>query len=179
MKVKKNKTAIRLVQGDITDMETEAIVNAANSRLAHGGGVAGMIVRKGGPTIQEESDIWVKVKGGSVPVGTAAITTAGSLPCRYVIHAVGPRMGEGDEDRKLEQATRSALETAVSHHIRTIAFPAISTGIFGYPMDRCAKIMLATVWDFIAEHDELQEVVFCLYGQEAFDTFAAACKELT
>ena len=95
------KTTVELMEGDITAMEVDAVVNAANSRLKHGGGVAGAIVRKGGPTIQEESDVWVKAWGGEVSVGSCAITSGGNLPARYVIHAVGPRMGEGDEDAKL------------------------------------------------------------------------------
>ncbi len=124
------KTEIEIRVGDITEMTTDAIVNAANSLLAHGGGVAGAIARKGGPMIQEESDLWVKVRG-KVPAGSCAITSAGRLATRYVIHAVGPRMGEGDEDIKLRLATLSAIETAERHNLKTIAFPAVSAGIFG------------------------------------------------
>src|SRR5512141_3168507 len=123
---------IDLIQSDITTLHVDAIVNAANSHLQHGGGVAGAISRKGGPVIQAESD-----RIGYVPVGNAAVTSAGNLPCSYVIHAVGPRMGEGDEDRKLRDATIASLERAEELKIGSLAFPAISTGIFGYPIQRC------------------------------------------
>ena len=178
MKIKRGKTVIRLIQGDLTEMETEAIVNAANSYLAHGGGVAGAIVRKGGQSIQEESDILLMAKGGIIPTGSAVITAAGELPCKYVIHTVGPRMGDGEEDRKLESATLAALETAASRKIKTIAFPAISTGIFGYPMDRCAEVMLTAALDFTAENQDLREIIFCLYDKEALELFTAALKKL-
>ena len=177
MKVKVGGTTIKLIKGDITTLATDAIVNAANSFLAHGGGVAGAISTLGGPSIQEESDLWVKANGGAIPVGSAAITTAGTLPCKYVIHAVGPRMGEGDEDEKLRQATISSLETARERGIRTIAFPAISTGIYGYPVDRCAKVMLTTTIDFVDEFDGIKEVIFCLFGEETFDLFKESLKK--
>ncbi|HEX9934838.1 MAG TPA: macro domain-containing protein, partial [bacterium] len=114
MKRRFGKTTVELVEGDITELQVDAIVNAANPQLAHGGGVAGAIVRKGGVIIQQESDIWVRARG-PVPVGWAAITSAGSLAARYVIHAVGPRMGEGNEDEKLKRATIASLETADRH----------------------------------------------------------------
>jgi O-acetyl-ADP-ribose deacetylase (regulator of RNase III) len=162
---------VDIVEADLTRMQVDAIVNAANSHLQHGGGVAGAIVRAGGQIIQRESDAI-----GFVPVGSAAVTGAGSLPCRYVIHAVGPRMGEGDEDRKLENATRSSLERAEELKIASIALPAISTGIFGYPIDRCARIMLRVVRDFEAHF--LQRVVFCLRGDEAYRMFEETWREL-
>ncbi|MGW8180284.1 MAG: macro domain-containing protein, partial [bacterium] len=111
--------------------------NAANSHLQHGGGVAGAIVRKGGTIIQEESD-----RIGYVPVGHAALTTAGKLPAKYVIHAVGPRMGEGDEDSKLKNAVLNSLLLASEKGLRSISMPAISSGIFGFPKDRCALILI-------------------------------------
>src|SRR3990172_3915451 len=123
---------IRLVQGDITEQKTDAIVNAANSHLQHGGGVAGAIVKKGGQIIQKESD-----KIGYVPVGKSAITTAGKLPSKYVIHAVGPRWGEGDEDNKLKSAVISSFKLADEKKLKSISIPAISAGIFGFPKDRC------------------------------------------
>ena len=171
MKKKFGKTVIELIEGDITELETDAIVNAANSQLAHGGGVAGAIVKKGGTIIQEESDTWVFARG-EVPVGSTAITSGGRLPARYVIHAVGPKMGEGGEDDKLMMATLSGLEMADRHGLKSIAFPAISTGIFGYPVDRCAQIMLSTVVEYIQEETALEKVVFCLFGKEAFEIFA-------
>jgi O-acetyl-ADP-ribose deacetylase len=158
---------IEIVEGDITRLEVDAIVNAANSRLQHGGGVAAAIVRSGGPAIQQESD-----RIGHVPVGSAAATSAGTLPARYVIHAVGPRMGEGDEDAKLASATRAALETAEELRLSSIAFPAISTGIFGYPVDRCATVMLREAFGFRARATHLRRVVFCLFGDEAFRIFS-------
>ena len=161
---------IEIVRGDITEMTNEAIVNAANESLRHGGGVAGAISRKGGRAIQKESNEWVK-KHGKVQTGSAAMTSAGTLPSKYVIHAVGPVMGSGDEDTKLRSATISALNIALDHQIKSIAFPAISTGIYGYPIDRCARIMLSTVKDYLLEHDKLDKVTFCLFDQEGFDVF--------
>jgi len=178
MKKKFGKTVLELLEGDITEMKTDAIVNAANSHLKHGGGVAGAIVKKGGQTIQEESDVWVKVWGGEVAVGSCAITSGGALPARYVIHAVGPRMGEGDEDEKLRKATLSSLKMADQRQLRSIAFPAVSTGIFGYPMDRCAVIMLETARDYIREGTRIEHVIFCLWGKEAYTVFEKTFKTL-
>ncbi len=139
-----NGKTIRLVQGDITDRDVDAIVNAANSYLQHGGGVAGAIVRKGGQVIQEESN-----KIGFTPVGTAAITGAGKLPAKFVIHAVGPRMGEGDEDSKLKNAVLSSLLLASEKGLKSISIPAVSSGIFGFPKDRCAAILVKEVAGFV------------------------------
>ncbi|MFH1942746.1 MAG: macro domain-containing protein [bacterium] len=164
-------TVVELIEGDITEMEVDAVVNAANSQLAHGAGVAGAILRKGGKTIQEESDVWLKAWGGEVSVGSAAITSGGNLPARYVIHAVGPRMGEGDEDEKLKKATLSSLRMAEQHNLKSLAFPAISTGIFSYPMDRCAKIMLDTVVEYVKAKTRLERVIFCLFGEESYILF--------
>lgn len=177
MKQRIGKTVIMLIEGDITELSTDAIVNAANSRLAHGGGVAGAIVRKGGRIIQEESDTWVSTRG-EVEVGSAAITSSGKLHCQYVIHAVGPRMGEGDEDEKLKRATTSSLKLADKHGLLSIAFPAISTGIFGYPIDRCAGVMLSTVIEYVKGATKLERIVFCLYGEEALKVFKSSFKEL-
>jgi len=159
-------SVIELVKGDITDLEVDAIVNAANSRLKMGGGVAGAILKKGGWSIQEECD-----KIGYCPVGGAVITGAGKLKAKYVIHVVGPRMGEGDEDRKLESATLSALNLAEEHEVESIAFPAISTGIFGFPKDRCAKIMLRAVVDYLKKGSKIKRVIFCLYDDETYRIF--------
>lgn len=168
MEIQIGRTLIELVQGDITEMHTDAIVNAANSQLLHGGGVAGAIVRKGGRSIQDESN-----RIAPVPVGKAAITGAGGLACRYVIHAVGPRMGEGDEDAKLKSATLSSLRIADEHRLRSIAFCAISTGIFGYPLDRCAAVMLAAAREYLTDATDLNHVIFCLYDRKAYDVFLA------
>jgi O-acetyl-ADP-ribose deacetylase (regulator of RNase III) len=165
-----DKSVLELIEGDITGMETGAIVNAADSHLYHGGGVAGAIVRKGGRVIQEESD-----RIGYCPVGQAVITAAGSLKAGYVIHAVGPRMGEGNEDEKLRSATLRSLQLADDNHLKSIALPAISTGIFGYPVERCARIMLETTMGYLKEDTGLEKVVFCLYGK---DKLAVFMKEL-
>jgi O-acetyl-ADP-ribose deacetylase (regulator of RNase III) len=174
MEIFVKKTAIKLLIGDITQQATDAIVNAANSRLIHGGGVAGAIVSKGGKSIQDES-----YQKAPVPVGQAVITGAGSLPCKYVIHTVGPRMGEGDEDNKLKNATNNCLRIAEENKLSCIAFCAISTGIFGYPMDRCADIMLTNTINYLKGQTGLQEVIFCLYDQKAYDIFANTLKNLT
>ena len=157
---------IKLVQGDITESETDAIVNAANAQLILGGGVAGAIRKKGGPTIQEECN-----KIGGTFVGGAVITTGGNLKAKYVIHAVGPRMGEGNEDEKLKNATLNSLKLMDEHNLKTIAFPAISTGIFGYPIDRCSKIMIATAKEYLNSNTQIDEVIFCLFTGLDFDIF--------
>lgn len=157
---------IKLAQGDITESETDAIVNAANAQLILGGGVAGAIRKKGGPTIQEECN-----KIGGTFVGGAVITTGGNLKAKYVIHAVGPRMGEGNEDEKLKNATLNSLKLMDEHRLKTIAFPAISTGIFGYPIDRCSRIMISTAKDYLNSNTQIDEVIFCLYTALDFDIF--------
>ncbi|NWF75776.1 MAG: macro domain-containing protein [Nitrospirae bacterium] len=153
---------LRLVLGDITERDVDAIVNAANSYLQHGGGVAGAIVKKGGHIIQEESD-----RIGFVPVGNAAITSAGRLPAKYVIHAVGPRMGEGDEDNKLKEAIINSLQLADKKGIKSISMPAISSGIFGFPKDRCAMILVRTALDYIRKNPRscLTLIEFCIFDE--------------
>jgi O-acetyl-ADP-ribose deacetylase (regulator of RNase III) len=164
-----NGVEIELTQGDITDLAVDAIVNAANSALVLGAGVAGAILRKGGPSIQEECN-----RLGGCPVGGAVITGAGRLPARYVIHAVGPMMGEGQERGKLASATRASLLLAERHGLETIAFPAISTGVFGYPMEGCAQVMLQVIIDFTFEElRSLKWIGICLYDDEAYATFTA------
>lgn len=172
MKIVSEKTlngkTLRLVQGDITERDVDAIVNAANSRLQHGGGVAGAIVRKGGQSIQEESN-----KIGHTPVGTAVITGAGNLPAKFVIHAVGPRMGEGDEDSKLKGAVLSSLRLASEKGLTSISLPAISSGIFGFPKDRCAKILVSESVRFLKENRDtsLSTVEFCIYDDTTLSHF--------
>ena len=162
------RAVIRLVSADLTERDVDSIVNAANSRLQHGGGVAGAIVRKGGRVIQEESDAI-----GFVPVGGAAMTSAGKLKARQVIHAVGPMMGEGDEDNKLKRAINSVLELASGKGLRSIAVPAISAGIFGFPKDRCAKILVGETAAFLKSSPgtSLSLVEFCIFDQDAFGFF--------
>ncbi len=159
---------IILKKGDITEEEVDAIVNAANSRLQHGGGVAGAIVRKGGWIIQEESN-----KIGYVPVGECAITTAGNLPAKKVIHTVGPRWGEGNEDEKLTNATYNALKMADKHRFKSIAFPAVSSGIFGFPKDRCANVMLNAVRKFLKDFPStsLKIIEFCIIDDLTVNIF--------
>jgi O-acetyl-ADP-ribose deacetylase (regulator of RNase III) len=162
---------LRLVKGDITAEAVDAIVNAANSYLQHGGGVAAAIVRKGGPEIQSESN-----KIGFVPVGQAALTGAGKLPAKAVIHAVGPRWGEGDEDAKLASAVTSSLTLADQQHFASISMPAISSGIFGFPKERCAKVILQAIESFFRDHpnSRIKEVRLCLFDEETCKAFEAA-----
>jgi O-acetyl-ADP-ribose deacetylase (regulator of RNase III) len=159
---------LRLVKADITERDVDAIVNAANSHLQHGGGVAGAIVRKGGQVIQEESD-----RIGFTPVGTAVMTTAGSLPARFVIHAVGPRMGEGDEDDKLRSALVSSLMLASQKNLGSISLPAISSGIFRFPKDRCARILVGESAAFLkrTRGTSLRVIEFCIYDDHTLGFF--------
>jgi O-acetyl-ADP-ribose deacetylase (regulator of RNase III) len=172
MLIQINRTTLELVQGDITALETNGIVNAANERLAHGGGVAGVISRRGGPTIQRESDAWVR-RHGPVTTGSAAITSGGDLKARYVVHAVGPVYdGTPRSAELLASAVHAALRMADEHGLKSIALPAISTGIFGYPLAEAAQVMLRAAIAYLEEDTGLERVVFCLYGQPAFDVFA-------
>jgi O-acetyl-ADP-ribose deacetylase (regulator of RNase III) len=142
-----------LIQGDITVERADAIVNAANSRLMHGGGVAGAIVRRGGYEIQEESDAWVRAHG-EVTRDHPAVTGAGRLPCKAVIHAVGPVWGEGEEEEKLRAAVLGALGAAAERGFTSVAIPAISSGIFGFPKERGARVIFQAVEDFAAAHPD-------------------------
>jgi O-acetyl-ADP-ribose deacetylase (regulator of RNase III) len=162
---------VRLCRGDITLADTDAIVNAANSHLQHGGGVAAAIVRRGGAAIQAESD-----RIGYCPEGEAVVTGAGNLAARYVIHAVGPRGGDPEGDRKLAGAVRSALERACELGLTSISLPAISSGIFGFPKDRCARIMLATIDRYLLERPDpsLRTVQVCLFDEQSLKAFRGA-----
>ncbi len=174
MRVQIHHTALELIEGDITTLDTDAIVNAANEHLAHGGGVAGTISRRGGPAIQRESDEWVR-RHGPVPTGSAAITSGGALPARYVIHTVGPVYdGSPRCAEQLASAVRAALHLADEHGLRSVALPAISTGIFGYPLREAAGVMVRAAIAYLEGETGLQRVVFCLYGKEAFAAFADA-----
>lgn len=172
-KTKKNRVAIQLndtqlelVEGDITELDVDAIVNPANEDLKLGSGVAGAIRKKGGPSIQKECD-----RIGGTQVGTAVITGAGDLPHKHVIHAVGPRMGEGDEDRKLAAAVRSSLALADRHGLASVAVPAISTGAFGFPVNRCARVTLTEIHRYMQGGTKLGRVVVCLFDEETFKSF--------
>lgn len=141
---------LQIVRGDLTQESVDAIVNAANTHLQHGGGVAGAIARAGGPQIQAESDAWVQ-RFGPVSHARPAHTHAGRLPCRYVIHAVGPVWGSGKEDIKLAEAVQGSLQVAEQLGLVSIAMPAISTGIYGFPVERAAQVMLQAVRNHFEE----------------------------
>lgn len=163
---------LQLVQGDLTQETVEAIVNAANSHLQHGGGVAGAIVRRGGMEIQRQSDAWVR-QHGPVSHAEPAYTGAGSLPCKYVIHAVGPVWGEGDEDKKLAEAIAGSLRLADHLKLASIAFPAISTGIFGFPKERAAGVIYQTIQDYFENNpaSSLKQVRLTLFDQPTIQAF--------
>jgi O-acetyl-ADP-ribose deacetylase len=144
-------TRLEIAHGDLTAEAVDAIVNAANDRLSHGGGVALAIVRAGGNVIQQESSAWV-AQHGPVSHNEPAITSAGQLPCRYVIHAVGPIWGEGEEDRKLEEAITGSLERAEELGLTSLAFPAISTGIYDFPKERAVRVFLQVFRQYFLEH---------------------------
>jgi len=171
MKVNINNSVLELIRGDITEMRTEAIVNASNAQLVLGGGVAGAIRRKGGHQIQKECS-----RIGATFVGGAVLTTAGSLKARYVIHAVGPRMGQGNENGKLKNATLNSLKLADEKGIRSVSFPAISTGVFGFPIQRCAEIMLQTSTEYLKGQTGIERVVFCLFTNFDYEVFANQLK---
>lgn len=166
-----NNHVIQLCLGDITELHVDAIVNAANEHLSHGGGVAAAISKKGGPLIQQESHLVVRTNG-LVQTGSAAVTSGGLLEARYVIHAVGPVYGSGDEENKLSLAVRSALEAAESRRLVSIAFPAISAGIFGFPVDRCAQVMIDTLIAFFQQQRLLKTAVICLWDHATLQIFA-------
>jgi O-acetyl-ADP-ribose deacetylase (regulator of RNase III) len=163
---------LSLYHGDLTEERVDAIVNAANARLAHGGGVAGAIVRRGGHAIQKESDEWVR-RHGPAAHDKPALTGAGKLPCKAVVHAVGPVWGSGDEDAKLRAAYTASLELAHAQGFTSIAFPSISTGIFGFPVERAAPIALIAVEDFCAAHPDssLREIRFTLIDKPTVEVF--------
>ncbi len=173
MKLRVNNSEIELVQGDITESDTDAIVNAANSQLVLGAGVAGAIRTKGGPAIQEECNAI-----GHCPVGGAVITSGGNLKARHVIHAVGPRQGEGNEEEKLKNATLSSLKVAEENNLKSITFPAISTGVYGFPLDACARIMLTTVKEYLSGPTKIERVVFALFNNQSFKAFKDQLKKL-
>ena len=167
-----NGARLQLAQADLTQDAVDAIVNAANSYLQHGGGVAGAIVRRGGAQIQAESNAWVR-QHGPVTHDHPAYTSGGTLPCRYVIHAVGPVWGEGDEDGKLAAAVNGALRVADELQLKSISLPAISTGIFGFPKERAAQVILAAIQEYFASHPDsgLQLVRLALFDQPTLDVF--------
>jgi O-acetyl-ADP-ribose deacetylase (regulator of RNase III) len=163
---------VEIVEGDITLLEADAIVNAANRFLKHGGGVAAAIVRRGGKEIQEESDEYIK-KHGALKTGEVAVTGAGKLKARFVIHAVGPVYGEEGEE-KLAEAIQNCLETADRLKLKSLAMPAISTGVYGYPLEICARVMRKELEEFSKRRKSVEKVIICLYGEEARRRFKQA-----
>ncbi len=163
---------LQIVQGDITIEEVDAIVNAANEYLQHGGGVAWAIVRRGGDVIQKESDKWIQ-QHGVVSHAHPAWTSGGALPAKYIIHAVGPVWGDGDEDNKLADAITGSLCVADELKCSSIAMPAISTGIFGFPKDRAAGIIFKTIEDYFSETQDskIKTVRIVLFDQQTTDVF--------
>ncbi len=173
MKLQIKNSEIELVQGDITQSNTDAIVNAANSQLVLGAGVAGAIRTKGGPAIQEECNAI-----GHCPAGGAVITGGGNLKARHVIHAVGPRQGEGNEEEKLKNATLNSLKVAEENNLKSITFPAISTGVYGFPLDACARIMLTTTQEYFTGSTKIKRVIFALFDSKSFKAFEDQLKKL-
>ncbi len=174
MEFKIGKTTFFLEEGDITQQNTEAIVNAANSRLAGGGGVDGAIHRAGGPAIMEECR-----RIGSCPTGKAVITTGGNLKAKQVIHTVGPIYHDGKrgEPQLLASAYSESLKLARTKGIRTVAFPSLSTGAYGYPLEEAARIAVKTVADFIRENPVFDRVGFVLFGTQSFQAYVKAVEK--
>ena len=175
MEIKVGQSVLALVEGDITQQDTEALVNAANSALRVGGGVDGAINRAGGPKIQEECR-----RIGGCPTGQAVITTGGNLKAKYVIHAVGPiyRDGRQGEPELLASCYRESLKLASNTGIKSVAFPSISTGVYSYPVADAAHIALKTVKEYLSQHPEIQLVRFVLFGKPTCETYEKALKEI-
>ena len=169
-----NGVTLVLLQGNIVEVQADAIVNAANSGLRGGGGVDGAIHRAGGPSIMEACR-----KIGGCPTGRAVATTAGRLSANHVFHAVGPIYSGSDDDaRLLASAYASCLDLAEQHHVRSIAFPSLSTGIYGYPLELAAPIALRTVIEHIQQPTSLQQVMFVLFGEQSFAAFEQALADI-
>jgi len=177
-KTRWNGCAIIVHDGDITKIAADAIVNAANPGLWAGGGVCGAIHRAGGPAVSEACKLVVAQKG-PIPVGQAAITAGGALPARHVIHAVGPTYGEDPAGAPvlLASAYTSSLRLAREYGLRSVAFPCISTGIFGYPPDEACRVVLEAVRIDLETHNEIEQVVFCVFGAAEFARYDGALSE--
>ena len=176
MKTSVHQSTLEIVQGDITQQETEAIGNAANSALAGGGGVDGAIHRAGGPSVMAE----LKAKYKGCPTGSAVITSGGNLKAKYVIHAVGPRYSGSPKDPELlASAYRKSLELCTQNKIGSIAFPSISTGIYGYPVEEASRIALKTVMDYLKDHPEIKLVRFVLFDARTLDVYKKSLSEIT
>ena len=176
MKVTVHQSTLEVAQGDITQQGTVAIGNAANSALAGGGGVDGAVHRGGGPAIMAE----LKRRYKGCPTGSAVITSGGNLRAKYVIHAVGPRYSGSSKDAELlSGAYRKSLELCSQNKISSIAFPSISTGIYGYPVEEASRIALRTVMDYLKGHPDIQLVRFVLFDSRTYQVYEEALKELT
>jgi len=178
---KVGKATVRLVRGDITEMETDAILNAANSSLMGGGGVDGAIHRRGGPKILDECKrIRTAEWPQGLPTGKAVITSAGNLKAKHVIHTVGPvwRGGNRGEPELLAQAYQNSLRLAVAEGLKTVAFPSISTGAYGYPVEDACRVALKAVKEFLEKEDNLDEVVFVLFSETALEVYMDKAKEM-
>jgi O-acetyl-ADP-ribose deacetylase (regulator of RNase III) len=160
-------TKLRVEAGDITRLALDAIVNAANSGLRGGGGVDGAIHRAGGPAILKECDV-IRARQGGCPTGEAVITSGGKMPCKHVIHTVGPvwRGGQFEEEKLLANCYRNSLKLALQHGLKTVAFPCISTGVYGYPPEQAAPLAVQTVKDYCSLHPGLEEVTFCVFSPQ-------------
>ena len=181
MEFKIGNATLQLVKGDITDQETEAIVNAANSTLLGGGGVDGAIHSKGGPKILEECKrLRATEWPDGLPTGNAAITSGGNLKAKYVIHTVGPvwRGGVYDEAKLLRRAYWNSLKLATTKGLKSIAFPSISTGAYGYPTEEASQVAVKAVKDYLEKEDKVEKVTFVLFSQRDFDIYINATKEL-
>jgi O-acetyl-ADP-ribose deacetylase (regulator of RNase III) len=176
MDVKIAGRTLELVEGDITELDTDAIVNAANAQLILGGGVAGAIRRKGGPRIQAECD-----QLGGTFVGGAVLTTGGNLKARYVIHTVGPVYKDGlhREPELLASCYRESLKLASAKGLKSLSFPSISTGVYGYPLEDAARIALTTIRDYLAQHPEIERVRCVLFGRSAYELYEKILPELS
>jgi O-acetyl-ADP-ribose deacetylase len=173
------QATLSITQGDITEQDTDAIVNAANSGLMGGGGVDGAIHSAGGPAILEECKKIVE-RQGRLPAGQAVITTGGRMKARHVIHTVGPiwHRGSHQEPDLLASAYRESLKLAAANNLASVSFPSISTGAYSYPLDKAARIALKEVIAFLSKPSSVKEVVFVLYGVENYGAYEAALKEI-
>ena len=180
MQIEINSGLIQVVEGDITQQNTKAIVNAANAQLVGGSGVDGAIRRAGGPEITAECD-QIRARQGGCPTGQAVLTTGGNLTATYVIHTVGPiwQDGANDEAVLLASCYHTSLTLATKHQIATISFPSISTGIYGYPIQHASKVALSAAADFLGQEETISEIRFVLFGEADFAVYRQALECLT
>lgn len=181
MEFQVGKATLELIKGDLTDVEADAIVNAANSTLLGGGGVDGAIHHKGGPEILEECKrIRATEWPDGLPTGCAVITSGGNLKAKHVIHTVGPiwRGGFYDEAKLLKLAYRNSLKLAVANGLKTVAFPSISTGAYGYPVEEASRLAVGAVKEFLEKEDLLERVIFVMFSERDFEVYLKAAKYL-